>query len=156
MYGNRRRKLLVRGIAAATSIVVGALCVGTLRAEDDHFVQTNLVSDLSGLAAVTDTALKNPWGLSHFGEPSIGAALSMCSAVVRRIWKTRTGRAMFLRFWSPRSSKSNSSLSPMWSRTVPDMQMPPGSARASNQAATFTPSPWMSSPSTMMSPRLTR
>src|SRR5882762_2756831 len=65
MYENRRRKLLVRGIAAATSIVVGALCVGTLRAEDDHFVQTNLVSDLSGLAAVTDTALKNPWGLSH-------------------------------------------------------------------------------------------
>ena len=33
--------------------------------------------------------------------------------------------------------------------------MPPGSATDSNRAATFTPSPWMSSASTMMSPRLT-
>jgi uncharacterized protein (TIGR03118 family) len=65
MYGNLRRLLLAGGIVAVTPIVVGALCVGTLRAEDDHFVQTNLVSDLSGLTAVTDTALKNPWGLSH-------------------------------------------------------------------------------------------
>jgi uncharacterized protein (TIGR03118 family) len=63
--------LLAGGIAAVTSIV-GALCVGTPRAEDDHFVhedgrfvQMNLVSDISGLAAVTDDSLKNPWGLAH-------------------------------------------------------------------------------------------
>ena len=61
-----RRMLLAGGIAAMMPIFTGALSVGTLRAEDDdHFVQTNLVSDLSGLAAVTDTALKNPWGLAH-------------------------------------------------------------------------------------------
>jgi uncharacterized protein (TIGR03118 family) len=29
------------------------------------FVQTNLVSDIAGLAAVTDANLKNPWGFSH-------------------------------------------------------------------------------------------
>ncbi len=34
------------------------------------------------------------------------------------------------------------------------MQIPPGSASASIRAATFTPSPKMSSPSTMMSPTL--
>src|SRR5215467_6023556 len=28
------------------------------------FVQTNLVSNISGLAAITDPALKNPWGVS--------------------------------------------------------------------------------------------
>ncbi len=65
MNRNLSRILLAGGIVAVTPIVVGALCIGTLRAEDDHFVQTNLVSDLSGLAAVTDTALKNPWGLAH-------------------------------------------------------------------------------------------
>jgi hypothetical protein len=35
------------------------------------------------------------------------------------------------------------------------MQIPPGSVKASSRAATFTPSPKMSSPSTIISPRLT-
>ena len=39
-------------------------------------------------------------------------------------------------------------------RTIREMQRPPGSASASRRAATFTPSPKMSSLSTMMSPRL--
>ena len=43
----------------------------------------------------------------------------------------------------------------MSSRTVPEMQMPPGSASASSRAATLTPSPKMSSPSAMTSPTLT-
>jgi uncharacterized protein (TIGR03118 family) len=29
------------------------------------FIQTNLISDIPGLAVLTDPALKNPWGLSH-------------------------------------------------------------------------------------------
>jgi uncharacterized protein (TIGR03118 family) len=29
------------------------------------FIQTNLVSDIPGLAVITDSNLKNPWGLSH-------------------------------------------------------------------------------------------
>ena len=28
------------------------------------YVQTNLVSDIPGFAAITDTMLKNPWGMS--------------------------------------------------------------------------------------------
>jgi len=48
-----------------TSAAVAALYVGVVRAEDAKLVQTNLVSDILGLAAVTDTNLKNPWGVSH-------------------------------------------------------------------------------------------
>jgi len=50
-----------------TWIAVGALCAGTLRAEEEvaDFVQTNLVSDIPGLATITDPELVNPWGVSH-------------------------------------------------------------------------------------------
>ena len=49
-----------------TTIVVGALCAGTWRAAADTYVQTDLVSDLTGVGAdITDSALVNPWGVSH-------------------------------------------------------------------------------------------
>jgi uncharacterized protein (TIGR03118 family) len=47
-----------------TAITVGTLCVGAWRAEAD-FIQTNLVSDIPGLAALTEPELHNPWGISH-------------------------------------------------------------------------------------------
>jgi uncharacterized protein (TIGR03118 family) len=47
-----------------TAILVGALYAATWRAEADY-VQTNLVSDLAGLATITDSNLENPWGSSH-------------------------------------------------------------------------------------------
>src|SRR5215831_2490122 len=47
-----------------TAIAVGTLCVGAWRAEAD-FIQTNLVSDIPGLAALTEPELHNPWGISH-------------------------------------------------------------------------------------------
>jgi uncharacterized protein (TIGR03118 family) len=47
-----------------TAIAACALYAGTWRAEAD-FIQTNLVSDIPGLAAITDPALHNPWGVSH-------------------------------------------------------------------------------------------
>jgi uncharacterized protein (TIGR03118 family) len=47
-----------------TAIVVGTLYAGTWRAEADY-VQTNLVSDIPGLAAITDLSLVNPWGSSR-------------------------------------------------------------------------------------------
>ena len=57
------------GPAAWLLVLSTALSVisytGSARADDDHFVQTNLVSDLSGVAAITDPKLQNPWGLSH-------------------------------------------------------------------------------------------
>src|SRR6516165_3748262 len=48
-----------------TWIAVGALCAGTLRAQVADFVQVNLVSDIPGLATITDPELVNPWGVSH-------------------------------------------------------------------------------------------
>jgi uncharacterized protein (TIGR03118 family) len=48
-----------------TSAAVGALYAGALQAQDAKLVQTNLVSDIPGLATITDPALKNPWGVSH-------------------------------------------------------------------------------------------
>jgi uncharacterized protein (TIGR03118 family) len=53
-----KRSLVTTAIAACT------LYAGTWRAEAD-FIQTNLVSDIQGLAAITDPALHNPWGISH-------------------------------------------------------------------------------------------
>lgn len=48
------------------AIAVGALSVGVSRADEPDFTQVNLASDIGGLAAaVTDSALKNPWGVSH-------------------------------------------------------------------------------------------
>ena len=48
-----------------TSAIIGALCASALRAEDTKLVQTNLVSDIAGLAKITDPELVNPWGVSH-------------------------------------------------------------------------------------------
>jgi hypothetical protein len=50
---------------AATGIVLGALCLFTWRAQADAYIQTNLVSDIQGLATITDPLLINPWGISH-------------------------------------------------------------------------------------------
>ena len=47
-----------------TAIALGTLYAGAWRAEAD-FIQTNLVSDIPGLAAITDPELHNPWGISH-------------------------------------------------------------------------------------------
>ena len=46
-----------------TSVAFGALCAvaGTAQAQ---FKQTNLVSDISNLATLTDPNLVNPWGVS--------------------------------------------------------------------------------------------
>ena len=49
----------------AASLAVGALSLGALQAQEADLTQTNLVSDLSGLAKITDSSLKNPWGVSH-------------------------------------------------------------------------------------------
>jgi uncharacterized protein (TIGR03118 family) len=48
-----------------TWIAVGALCAGSAYAEVVDFVQVNLVSDIPGLATITDSQLVNPWGVSH-------------------------------------------------------------------------------------------
>jgi hypothetical protein len=49
---------------AATAIAACTLYASAWRAEAD-FIQTNLVSDIPGLASITDPMLVNPWGMSH-------------------------------------------------------------------------------------------
>jgi uncharacterized protein (TIGR03118 family) len=54
----------------AVMLTTGALCAGAGVANADGFSQTNLVSSMPGLAAVTDTNLVNPWGVSFLpGSP---------------------------------------------------------------------------------------
>jgi uncharacterized protein (TIGR03118 family) len=48
----------------STTVAFGALCAGAGVANADGFSQTNLVSNISGLATATDSSLVNPWGLS--------------------------------------------------------------------------------------------
>ena len=53
-----------------TAVSVGALCAGAMSAEAATYVQTDLVSDISGLGAITDPNLVNTWGVSHLpGSP---------------------------------------------------------------------------------------
>ena len=62
---------------------------------------------------------------------------------------------MFLTFCAPIGSKPNASFFSTSFATLPETQIPPGSASCSRRAAMFTPSPWRSVPSTITSPRLT-
>jgi uncharacterized protein (TIGR03118 family) len=54
-----------RNSLLTAALGIGALYPGTRPVEAGAFVQTNLVSDIPGLAAITDASLKNPWGVSH-------------------------------------------------------------------------------------------
>src|ERR1700735_5397098 len=48
-----------------TSVALGALCAGAGVANaGDGFTQNNLISNIQGLAATTDSSLVNPWGVS--------------------------------------------------------------------------------------------
>lgn len=60
----RRRGYQRAGILVVCACVAGAL---GLHAQQDvsQFVQTNLVSNVPGLATFTDPDLVNPWGVSH-------------------------------------------------------------------------------------------
>jgi uncharacterized protein (TIGR03118 family) len=48
-----------------TAIAVGAILGSTWCAEAGTYAQTDLVSNVSGLATITDPQLVNPWGISH-------------------------------------------------------------------------------------------
>src|SRR3979411_2864998 len=53
----------------ATALCTLALAFAPTFLHADSFTQTNLVSDIPGLAANTDPNLKNPWGVA-FSAPS--------------------------------------------------------------------------------------
>jgi hypothetical protein len=62
------KKLLIAGCAACFALYASAW-----RAEADGFLQTDLVSDIPGLARVTDPLLQNPWGFSF--NPATGGGV---------------------------------------------------------------------------------
>src|SRR6516164_10286875 len=57
----------VKFASAAFGIILAATVVlpVPVAAQGADLVQTNLVSDISGLATITDLQLKNSWGVSH-------------------------------------------------------------------------------------------
>lgn len=67
-----RKHLAITGAVAAAALIGGVIVVGVARAGDDEraedrqgtFQQTNLVSNIQGLAAVQDPHVKNPWGMA--------------------------------------------------------------------------------------------
>jgi uncharacterized protein (TIGR03118 family) len=62
-------KLMLKSLVRS-AIAMSALCVGAKLAEAATFIQTDLVSDIPGLAAITDPNLTNTWGVSHLpGSP---------------------------------------------------------------------------------------
>src|SRR5215831_3019647 len=60
----KMRTLCSRPFAVA-SLAIGALTLSALQTQGADFTQTNLVSDIPGLATITDPQLVNPWGVSH-------------------------------------------------------------------------------------------
>ncbi len=56
--------IVLAGFVAAVVVRVPATHAASLSSEEGFYQQTNLVSDISGLAKVTDAHLHNPWGLS--------------------------------------------------------------------------------------------
>jgi uncharacterized protein (TIGR03118 family) len=54
-----KKSLLRLTVSTALSLIAGVACFG------QHYNQTNLVSNTSGVAAVTDPQLINPWGISR-------------------------------------------------------------------------------------------
>ena len=57
-------RLLPLTSVMTTAAAFAALCTGAGIAKADGFSQTNLVSNMPGLAAATDPNLVNPWGVS--------------------------------------------------------------------------------------------
>jgi uncharacterized protein (TIGR03118 family) len=47
------------------AIFVTIIVLGSMQAHAQHYLQTNLVSDIPGLAPTTDPNLVNPWGLTR-------------------------------------------------------------------------------------------
>src|SRR3977135_1326070 len=60
----RRLLTAALGLATGLSIAVPGVAANARETEDGPYHQTNLVSDLPGMAATTDPNLVNPWGIS--------------------------------------------------------------------------------------------
>jgi uncharacterized protein (TIGR03118 family) len=68
VFDMHKPTLLKKSFAA---IALLAMCSGAWRAEAASYFQTNLVSDIPGLATVTDPQLQNPWGMAELATSPI-------------------------------------------------------------------------------------
>ena len=59
-----RQQILLRLVLIVAAVVLVAASTQRVLADGFSFAQTNLVSDIPGLAATTDPNLVNPWGVS--------------------------------------------------------------------------------------------
>jgi|SRR5271165_3091635 len=57
----------VLDVLIPSAIAIGALCSSAAITKADTYQQTDLVSNIPGLAMVTDPQLVNPWGVSFIG-----------------------------------------------------------------------------------------
>ena len=55
----------LRGVFLIVWLGLGLFGLTASTAWADFYAQVNLVSDMPGLAQITDSALKNPWGVSR-------------------------------------------------------------------------------------------
>jgi uncharacterized protein (TIGR03118 family) len=58
-------KSTLKKFLATMTIVLGSLCASAWRVEAGPYVQTDLVSNIAGLATITDPLLVNPWGMAR-------------------------------------------------------------------------------------------
>src|SRR5215831_19867119 len=71
MNKSARFKTLCSRPFVVASLAIGALTLSALQTQgaeqtqEADLTQTNLVSDIPGLAKITDPQLVNPWGVSH-------------------------------------------------------------------------------------------
>jgi uncharacterized protein (TIGR03118 family) len=56
--------VVLAGLVTAAALRIPATHAASLSSDDGFYQQTNLVSDIPGVAPVTDANLHNPWGLS--------------------------------------------------------------------------------------------
>src|SRR4030081_1888105 len=70
------RRLLTAALSLATglSIAIPGVAANAGDGAEGAYRQTNLVSDLPGMAATTDPNLVNPWGISASPTSPMGAA----------------------------------------------------------------------------------
>jgi len=68
MKNQKTASLAVVGKALAVAICLACLCMSAVAAS---YEQTNLVSDISGIAKFTDPNLKNSWGIAFSGSSPI-------------------------------------------------------------------------------------
>jgi uncharacterized protein (TIGR03118 family) len=64
------KSLASKSISPVILGLVLSFCIVTAAAQTNSYQQTNLVSDMAGVANNTDSKLINPWGISFFpGQP---------------------------------------------------------------------------------------